>query len=335
VYARLWEAQKAQSQIDFFRLKLEISMAKKTPKVSADDITHVINPATDTLKLDLEMAKATDPVLIVIRGSLQGKKYSLKGGTKFLIGRDKTVEIQIEDGNISRQHAQVFRVNDKFFIEDLGSRNGTFLNDEAIGSNRKALEKEDMIKVGSTILKYLPAGQLETLYHINLTNAAYIDKLTGLYNRKYISEVLDVEFKRAKALHSEFSIILFDIDDFKSVNDTYGHDAGDYVLSSLAQQVKASGLRERDLAGRFGGEEFMIVLSNTDAEQAMEVAERVRKRIALHDFIYEDKKLAVTVSLGVATLKKDLHESTDIYKAADKALYESKHNGKNRVTLAG
>ena len=311
-------------------------MAKKPdPKVRSDDITHVINPATDTLKLDLELAKATDPMLIVIRGSLQGKKYSLKGGTKFLIGRDKTVEIQIEDGNISRQHAQVFRTNDTFFIEDLGSRNGTFVNDELIGSNRKALEKEDMIKVGSTILKYLPAGQLETLYHINLTNAAYMDKLTSLYNRKYISEVLDVEFKRAKALHSPLSVILFDIDNFKSINDTYGHDGGDYVLTTLGQQVKASGLRERDLAGRYGGEEFLIVLSNTEADQAMEVAERVRKRIALHDFVYDGKKVPVTISLGVATIRKDFHEGTDIYKAADKALYESKHNGKNRVTLAG
>lgn len=308
-------------------------MSDKKPKVGADDITHVINPATDTLKLDLELAKATDPVLIVIRGSLQGKKYSLKGGSKFLIGRDKTVEIQIEDGNISRQHAQVFRSGDKFFIEDLGSRNGTYVNDENIGSARKALEKEDMIKVGSTILKYLPAGQLETLYHINLTNAAYIDKLTNLYNRKYISEVLDVEFKRAKALHSELSVILFDIDNFKSVNDTHGHDAGDYVLSTLAQQVKASGLRERDLAGRYGGEEFIIVLSNTEAEQAMEVAERVRKRIASHEFVYEGTKLVITVSLGVASVKKDFHDGTDLYKAADKALYESKRSGKNRVTL--
>jgi two-component system cell cycle response regulator len=303
-------------------------------KVGEEDITRVINPATDTLKIDLELAKATDPILILIRGSLQGKKFSLAGAPKYLLGRDKSVEIQIEDANVSRQHAQISREGDKMYIQDLGSRNGTFVNDENIGTDRRLLEKEDMIKLGGTILKYLPAGQLETLYHINLTNAAYMDKLTGLYNRKYISEVLEVEFKRAKALHSPFSIVLFDIDNFKKVNDTYGHDGGDFVLQELGAQVKSSGLRERDLAGRYGGEEFMVVLTNSNEGQALEVAERIRKKIETHEFNYAGQKIPVTVSMGVAALKKDFAESGDIYRASDKALYESKRNGKNRVTIA-
>jgi diguanylate cyclase (GGDEF)-like protein len=197
------------------------------------------------------------------------------------------------------------------------------------------LEKEDMIKVGSTILKYLPAGQLETLYHINLTNAASMDKLTGLFNRKYISEVLEVEFKRAKALHSDISIVMFDIDNFKKVNDTYGHDCGDYILSTLGQQVRAAGLRERDLAGRYGGEEFIIVLTNSDDPQAAEVAERIRKKIEDFEFVYDGKRISVTISLGVATIRKDQHNALDLFKAADKALYESKNSGKNKVTVAG
>lgn len=307
---------------------------KKDKKSSPEDITRVLNPATDTLKIDLELAKATDPILILIRGNLQGKKFSLKGAAKFILGRDKTANIQVDDANVSRQHAQISKEDDKVYIEDLGSRNGTFLNDEPLGDTRKLLEKEDMIKLGSTILKYLPAGELETLYHINLTNAAYMDKLTGLYNRKYISEVLEVEYKRAKALHSNFSIILFDIDNFKNVNDTHGHDGGDFVLAELGTQIKSSGLRERDLAGRYGGEEFMILLTNSSSEQAMEVAERIRKRIADHEFIYQGTKIPVTVSMGVSPLKKEFHESGDLYRAADKALYESKRSGKNKVTLS-
>lgn len=307
---------------------------KKDKKGTQADITRVINPATDTFKIDLELAKATDPILILIRGSLPGKKYSLKGASKFILGRDKSVDIQIEDANVSRQHSQITREGDKMFIEDLGSRNGTYLNDEKIASGRKLLEKEDMIKMGGTVLKYLPAGQLETLYHINLTNAAYIDKLTSLYNRKYISEVLEVEFKRSKALHSNLSVVLFDIDNFKLINDTHGHDGGDFVLSELGAQVKASGLRERDLAGRYGGEEFIIVLTNSNETQAAEVAERIRKRIESHEFSYDGKKIPVTVSLGVAAMKKDYHEFSELYKAADKALYESKRAGKNKVTVA-
>jgi two-component system cell cycle response regulator len=307
---------------------------KNNKKGTQADITRVINPATDTFKIDLKLAKATDPVLILIRGSLPGKKYSLKGHSKFILGRDKSVEIQIEDVNVSRQHSQISREGDKMYIEDLGSRNGTFLNDEKIGEGKKLLEKEDMIKVGGTVLKYLPAGQLETLYHINLTNAAYIDKLTSLYNRKYISEVLEVEFKRSKALHSNLSVVLFDIDNFKKINDTHGHDGGDFVLSELGAQVKASGLRERDLAGRYGGEEFIIVLTNSNETQAAEVAERVRKRIETFEFTYDGKKIPVTISLGVASMKKDFHEFNELYKAADKALYKSKKNGKNKVTIA-
>lgn len=299
------------------------------------DVTRVLNPATDTLKIDLELAKAVDPVLILIRGTPQGKKYSLKGQKKFILGRDKTAEIQLDDANVSRQHSQIILEEDKIYIADMGSRNGTFLNDENIGTNKVELAKEDMIKLGSTVLKYLPAGQLETLYHINITNAAHMDKLTGLFNRKYISEVLEVEFKRAKALHSEISVVLFDIDNFKKINDTHGHDGGDYVLTELGGQVKASGLRERDLAGRYGGEEFIVVLTNSSSTQAAEVAERIRKKIEGHRFEYEGKHIPVTVSLGVASIKKDFHLGADIYKEADKALYESKRNGKNRVTIAG
>lgn len=307
-------------------------MASKKKKTGTGDETRVINPMTDTLKIDLELAKATDPVLIVIRGAQQGKKYSLKGDN-FLLGRDKGIEIELDDANVSRQHARIYKDGDFLNIEDLGSRNGTYLNDELIGTEKKTLVKEDMIKVGSTILKYLPAGQLETLYHINLTNAASMDKLTGLYNRKYINEVLEAEFKRARALHSQFSIVMFDLDNFKSVNDTYGHDCGDYVLSELGKQVKASGLRERDLAGRYGGEEFLLVLTNSNSEQALEVAERMRKTIADYIFTYDGSRIPVTVSMGVATIQKEIHDATELYKAADKALYESKRSGKNKVTL--
>ena len=314
---------------------------QKDPKDSNDakksgdgDVTRVINPATDTLKIDMELAKATDPILILIRGTPQGKKYSLKNGKKFVLGRDKTCDIVLDDVNISRHHAQILIEGEKIFIEDLGSRNGTYLNDEVIGGTKTTLAKEDMIKLGSTILKYLPAGQLETLYYLNMNDAASIDKLTGLFNRKYISEALDAEFKRAKALHNPISVILFDIDNFKKINDTFGHDGGDFVLTNLGAQLKTSELRERDLAGRYGGEEFLIVLPNSSAEKAADVAERIRKKIESYQFVYNGQKIPVTISLGVTSIRKEFHEGSDLYKEADKALYESKRTGKNKVTIA-
>jgi two-component system cell cycle response regulator len=305
---------------------------KKKRAAGESDTTRILNPATDTLKLDMELAKASSALLIIIRGSPQGKKYELKT-EEFIIGRDKSADIQINDPNISRRHSKIKRAANGYTIEDCGSRNGTIVNDEKIETPRK-LSKEDMIKIGGTILKYLPAGELETLFHANLTNAAFMDKLTGLYNRNYISDVLESEFKRAKALHSHLAIVLFDIDNFKKINDTFGHPGGDYVLSEIGKTVKDCGLRERDFVGRFGGEEFLLILNNSTAEQAQEVAERVRKNIETHEFKYSHLNIQVTVSLGVAEVKKEHHTSPDFYRAADEALYKSKAAGKNRVTVS-
>src|SRR3989344_1326615 len=218
--------------------------------------TRIINPATDTLQLDIKKAQEADAVLIVIRGTPQGKKFAL-GGAKMIMGRDPMADIQVNDNSVSRQHAILSKTESGVTIEDCGSRNGTFINDIKL-EGKITLTKEDMIKVGTTIMKYIPAGELEILYHSNLTNAAHLDSLTDVFNRNYINEVLSAEFKRAKALHIHFSIILFDIDNFKKINDTYGHVCGDYVLKEMCNKIKTLGLRKRDLLGRYGGEEFLL-----------------------------------------------------------------------------
>lgn len=308
-------------------------MAQKKADTEGDAETKVINPEeTDTFKMDMEKAKAANALLVIIRGTPQGKRFNLIG-KEMIIGRDKAALIQLSDPNISRKHAVVRKRGDQFFIADYGSRNGTFLNDNKL-EGEVELTKEDMIKIGTTVLKYIPQGHLEILYHGNLTNAAYIDKLTQVYNRNYISEVLEAEFKRARALHTDFPIILFDIDDFKKINDTFGHDAGDYVLTELCRVIKAQGLRERDLLGRYGGEEFLLLLTNSNLDKAKEVAERIRSAIANHSFTYEGKKINVTISLGISNVEDKYNEMTDLYKAADQALYKSKNNGKNQVSVA-
>ncbi len=149
-----------------------------------------------------------------------------------------------------------------------------------------------------------------------------------------MSDVLEVEFKRAKALHTPMSVVYFDIDDFKLVNDTCGHACGDYVLKTLGTIINGMGLRGHDLAGRFGGEEFLVVLANTSLQQAAGVAERIRKGIETHEFMSGGTKVPVTVSLGVASIKPGIQSGAAVYEDADRALYESKRNGKNRVTLA-
>jgi diguanylate cyclase (GGDEF)-like protein len=304
------------------------------PLAGDTETTRKLNIEAEGVRIDRELSKSTAPVLIVIRGIPQGKRFLLEGPSTFVVGRGKGVDIQVDDANVSRQHAQITIEGDYIYVVDMGSRNGTFVNDEPIGKERIALAKEDMVRIGNTILKYLPAGQFETLYHINIANAAHRDTLTGLFSRQYISEVLEVEFKRAKALHTPLSVVYFDIDDFKHINDTCGHTCGDFVLTTLGSLVNAMGLRQRDLAGRFGGEEFLIVLANTTREQAAVVAERIRRGIGTHVFTHGDLTIPVTVSLGVASIKPGFLTGADVYQEADKALYESKKSGKNRVTVA-
>ena len=296
--------------------------------------TRQVDLEAEGVEIVRELSQSTAPVLIVIRGIPQGKRFLLEGSNTFIVGRGKGSHIQVDDANVSRHHAQITVDGDQIQVADMDSRNGTYVNDEPIGSQKVTLAKEDMIRIGHTILKYLPAGQFETLYHINITNAAHRDTLTGLFSRQYISEVLEVEFKRAKALHTPMSVVYFDIDDFKRINDTCGHTCGDFVLTSLGSLVNGIGLRQRDLAGRFGGEEFLVVLANTTLEQAAVVAERIRKGIAEHDFSFGGQTIPVTVSLGVATIKPGFQTGADVYQEADKALYESKRSGKNRVTVA-
>jgi diguanylate cyclase (GGDEF)-like protein len=299
-----------------------------------DDAETTRSVDFDALDLDVELARATAPVLIVIRGVLAGKRFTLRGQPRFVLGRDLSADVQLDDANVSRQHLQVTLEGERIFITDLGSRNGTFLNNEALGPGKVELAKEDMIRLGSTVLKYLPAGQFETLYHINMADAAHQDKLTGLFNRKYMSDVVEVQFKRVKALRRSMSILFFDIDDLKRINDTFGHDCGDRALSAVGAVVKASGLREGDLAGRYGGDEFLIVLASLGPELAAKVGERIRQRIEDYVFIYDGQTIPITVSMGVASVDDELRTATELYRAADTALYESKRNGRNQVTVA-
>jgi diguanylate cyclase (GGDEF)-like protein len=296
--------------------------------------TRQVDIEAEGVEVTREFILSTSPVLIVIRGIPQGKRFALEGAETFVIGRGRSSSIQLDDANVSREHARITIEGDRVQLEDMGSRNGTLLNDEPIGTQKVTLAKEDMIRIGHTILKFLPPGQLETLYQINITNAAHRDALTSLFSRQYISEVLEVEFKRAKALHTPMSVVFFDIDDFKKVNDNYGHTCGDQVLTELGGLINGIGLRKRDIAGRTGGEEFLIVLANTNLEQAAVVAERVRKAIDGHKFQHAGTTIPVTVSLGVATIRPGFQSGAAVYEAADQAMYESKRAGKNRVTVA-
>jgi diguanylate cyclase (GGDEF)-like protein len=283
----------------------------------------------------MQNAKDQDACLIMIRGNPQGHRFFLNQ-KEILIGREPAAEICLNDQGISRRHAQIIMENEAIYFLDLGSSNGSFVNNRRLNANEKVrLAKEDMIKLGSTILKYLPKGELEILFYGALGSAAHTDSLTKIYNKGYLLEALEAEFKRARALHSDFSIIFFDLDHFKKVNDTYGHDAGDYVLKEMTHVVRTSHVRPKDIFARYGGEEFVLLLSNTSGKDAREIAERIRAGIETHPFIYEGKRIPVTTSLGVTELIAGMESAQTLLKKADQALYAAKSGGRNQVVFDG
>ena len=169
----------------------------------------------------------------------------------------------------------------------------------------------------------------------NSIEAAITDALTGLHNRRYMESHLSTLAEQNAMRGKPLSVMMLDIDFFKAINDSYGHDAGDDVLREFAVRIRKS-IRGIDLACRYGGEEFVIVMPETDLHVAGKVAERVRRGIASEPFMIEKgaRRIDVTISIGIATLEKKGEPVADVLKRADVALYRAKHDGRNRVVAA-
>lgn len=173
--------------------------------------------------------------------------------------------------------------------------------------------------------------QLESA-NSQLRELADLDGLTGLLNRRYWEQCLAHEFARHLRYDEPASLVIFDIDHFKRFNDTYGHQLGDEVIREVARLTRQLA-RETDFAGRYGGEEFVVLLPNTDSQGAVQFAERLRKSIARLLIDHQGEDLSVTISLGVAGMGADLATYQDLIEAADQALYQSKERGRNCTTL--
>lgn len=174
--------------------------------------------------------------------------------------------------------------------------------------------------------------QLESA-NTKLQELALRDGLTGLLNRRYWESCLEREFARHQRYDNPVSLVIFDIDHFKRVNDTYGHQTGDEVIRSVAD-ITSRLARETDFAGRYGGEEFVVLLPGTHLEGAAQLAERLRQAVEQQVLDYQGSPLHFTISLGVASISDDMPNYQVLLERADKALYVSKEQGRNRVTLA-
>ncbi|MGK7928390.1 MAG: diguanylate cyclase [Spirulina sp.] len=163
-----------------------------------------------------------------------------------------------------------------------------------------------------------------------LEKLATTDPLTGISNRRYLLALGEREFRRVCRYNRPFSILMLDLDRFKNINDTYGHEIGDDVLKKIAK-VTANALRSVDSFGRFGGEEFVVLLPETNLKDAIEVAERIGQNIAEMQFFHLEKMIGVTTSIGVSSYQVGDRRIDDIIRRADKGLYQAKRSGRNRV----
>jgi two-component system cell cycle response regulator len=296
-----------------------------------NNATIVITDIKKALAAADEEAKKKPACLLVVGGDLNGSIFDLQLGENS-VGRNPDCNIPLDFQGISRKHFSITLIDNTATLQDLGSANGTFLNNQKI-EVPMTLKRADMIKIGSIAMKYLPQGDTERLTYDKLHEEANTDGLTKCYNKTYFNNALETEVKKSKVTGKPLTLIIFDLDHFKKLNDNYGHDAGDYVLKEKARLIRENGIRQGDVFARYGGEEFCILLPNTNLKQGFEIAERLRLLVAKHEFIYDGKRLPVTASIGIADYRQGVNNGTDLFKRADSAVYKSKEGGRNQVNF--
>ncbi|MFC1849083.1 diguanylate cyclase [candidate division CSSED10-310 bacterium] len=274
--------------------------------------------------------------IIVVTGRELSREYRLNR-SKNIIGRDTSASIEISgDQRISRNHASIkseFNPDLQKFdymIVDLNSTNHTYVNGEQISVEK--LRDGDKIRVGDTILKFVLQDEIDAKFQKEIQRRLNYDNLTGLLTRESFEMAMKAELERYRKHKVSIAQFMMDIDHFKQVNDAFGHMAGSYVLSQVGILIREN-LRSIDFSGRYGGEEFIAFMSDIKKETAMKTAERLRTVIKKYDFDYNECKMKITISIGVAFFP--LHGETveDLIHAADVALYQAKRAGRDQVVM--
>jgi diguanylate cyclase (GGDEF)-like protein len=271
------------------------------------------------------------PTLVIIHGSDTGQRFVL-GERTYVVGRAEGCDLRLDDDTASRRHAELVVGAVGVTVRDLGSRNGTYVNDNAALEPRW-VDDGDVLRIGRTLLKFLCGANVETAYFEEIHRVMTSDGLTGALNRRGLDAELERRWYEWRRYKRSFSLVMFDLDHFKRVNDTHGHRVGDRVLASIGRIVLDM-KRLSDAFGRYGGEEFMLVLPETPLEASLLVAERLRERVAASPLDVDGAPIPVTVSLGVAATQLSTASLEELVQEVDDRLYEAKQGGRDRVAPA-
>jgi diguanylate cyclase (GGDEF)-like protein len=261
-----------------------------------------------------------------------GSRFRLSPGTTLEIGRSSAVGISLpEVMSISRKHARLRYTGAAVTIEDLGSTNGTYINGQPI-HGRTVLRSGDRFQTAAVHFKFLHEQDVESAYHLAIYELVAKDGLTEIFNKRKFDEELQREFSRAVRHHRPLALIIFDLDEFKTINDNYGHLCGDFILKQVASLARDL-VRPEQVLARVGGDEFVILAPETSVEGAETLAAKLRERVLGYEHRYGDIAISTSCSFGVAELTREMAVPQDLYQAADDALLLSKRSGRNRVAV--
>lgn len=296
-----------------------------------EDKTAIV--MSDTFKGRLAEADRAPPTLLCILGpaGYLGKQWPVTS-KELVIGRAIESDIFVDDRSVSKAHAKLLSLDLAVALLDLESTNKSLVNGEAVPPLVPLrLKNGDQIKMGNVIFKFLAEGNIETVSSRDTYDRAHKDPLTGINNRGALTYHGQEIFKRSVLMSFAISVVIFDLDHFKNINSQYTHVGGDYVLKELTSIIQPKLIRTNDFFARYGGEEFVVVLHQSGLNQAMEIAERIRHTVEQHEFTYQEQKIPVTVSVGVATRDPQMSSWEELFEKSDKALFVAKNSGRNKV----
>ncbi len=280
------------------------------------------------------VSSARHGYLLFLSGPQLGEIFPLASGREYVLGRRDECDVRIRDEGASRRHASIRVEGEVAIVHDLESANGTYVEGKRTPEAKVA--DGTRIQIGAqTTLKFVWADELEARYQMKLAEGALQDPLTGLYNRRHFEERLSSELSAAERHGRSLSLLMCDVDHFKSINDEHGHLAGDETLKMVANVLRGA-VRKEDVLARYGGEEFVVIARETQLDGAHTLAERIRQAVEESRCPWQGRDLGVTMSIGVTVsvgLSQFVPGRTDreLIEAADRALYLAKQAGRNTV----
>ena len=287
-------------------------------------------------KPDKERLRKSHASLIVLQGAEIGRDFRLRRSS-MIIGRSAEADICLPDDLASRAHARIERAWDvqghgtSYVVTDLESTNRTFVNSRPV--ERAVLRDGDKIQIGDTVLKFVVLDEIEATFHAEVRDRIAYDQLTGLLTKESLYLALERELERCVGYGLPLAVLMMDLDRFKSVNDGHGHLMGTHVLAEVGRLIREA-IRDADVSGRYGGEEFISYLAETDPAGAQLAAERIRTSIEAHRFTLDGVTIRVTISIGLASAPQHGCDLKSLVGAADRALYLAKGSGRNAVRAA-